>query len=195
MVFKFIAISGSLRAGSKNTALLRAAIKLNTSAALQIEEYDISGLPLYNQDLEVVTGEGAGAVTTFPESVTALRDAVQGAAGLLLVSPEHNFIMSAAMKNVIDWLSRGSALAGKVVAVMSAAGATGGQGATASVADLFTKLSWLNIRVVSQRVTMKLFDGVTKFNDAGDLIHGETIDLVQKMLGEMESVAAAAVAN
>lgn len=185
MVFKFVAISGSLRTGSKNTALLRAAIKLNTSPDLQIDEYDISGLPMYNQDLEVVSGEGTNAVTTFPESVTALRNAVQNADGLLLCSPEHNFTMSAAMKSVIDWLSRGKALTGKVVAIMSAAGATGGHGATSSIEKIFTGLTWLNTRVASQRVEMKLFDGVPKFNDAGDLIHEETVGYVKKMLAEM----------
>jgi chromate reductase len=189
MVFKFIAISGSLRTGSKNTTLLRAAIKLNTSANLQIEEYDISALPLYNQDLEIVSGEGADAVTTFPDSVTALRDAVSGATGLLLCSPEHNFIMSAAMKNVIDWLSRGNVLAGKVVAIMSAAGATGGQGAASSIEKICIGLTWLNIRVVSQRIEMKLFDGVSKFNDAGDLIHEETVGYIKTMLTDMETSA------
>lgn len=186
MVFKFIAISGSLRAGSKNTTLLRAAIKLNTSENLQIEEYDISSLPLYNQDLEIVSGEGADAVTTFPESVTALRDAVRTASGLLLCSPEHNFIMSAAMKNVIDWLSRGQVLAGKTVAIMSAAGTMGGLGAASSIEKICLGLTWLNIRIVSQRIEMKLFDGVIKFNDTGDLIHEETVGYVKRMLREME---------
>jgi chromate reductase, NAD(P)H dehydrogenase (quinone) len=185
MVFKFIAISGSLRRGSRNTALLRAVIKLNNSADLHIEEYDISRIPLYNQDLEVVHGEGSDAVTSFPESVAELRNAVQNADGLLLCSPEHNFMMSAAMKNVIDWLSRGQVLAGKVVATMSAAGVTGGQGATSSIEKIMNGLSWLNVRLVSQRIEMKLFDGVPKFNDADELIHEETVGYAKRMLAEM----------
>jgi chromate reductase len=182
---KILAISGSLRAGSRNTALLRAAIALNDSTKLAIEHYDISSIPLYNQDLENVSGSGEDAVTTFPESVAALRAAVESADGLILVSPEHNFIMSTAMKNVIDWLSRGKVLAGKTVGIMSAAGGSGGAGAAGSIENILIRLTWLNIKVVSQRVEVKLFDGIQKFNDQDELVHEETIGYIKRMLDEL----------
>jgi chromate reductase len=181
MTYKIIAISGSLRKGSKNTALMNAAIGLNKSADIVVEEYDISNIPLYNQDLEV----GEGDVKTFPDAVTTLREAVSAAHGLIFVTPEHNFLMSAAMKNIIDWLSRGTVLAGKVVGLMSAAGATGGSSATGAMKNIFEKLTWLNIAVISPQVNVRLFDGVQKFNERNELVHEQTITDINSVYNEI----------
>lgn len=181
MVHKYLAISGSLRKGSRNTALLHSVIALNNSVDIQIEEYDISNIPLYNQDLEV----GEGQVKTFPTEVAKMHEAVSNARGLILVTPEHNFLMSAAMKNVIDWLSRGTVLNGKVIALMSAAGTMGGSNATSSMKTIFEKLTWLNITVISQQVHVKLFDGVQKFNEQDELIHEPTISDINTVLSEI----------
>lgn len=179
---KIVAISGSLRKDSKNTALMRAAIRLNSSPDLVIEEYDISTIPLYNQDLEV----GQGEEMTFPESVTALRKAVRESNGLLLVTPEHNYMMSAAMKNVLDWLSRGTVLKEKVIALMSAAGSAGGSNATSGLQSIFEKLTWLSLRVISPQVNVQLFDGVQKFNESNDLVHEPTIEAIQFVFSELQ---------
>lgn len=92
----FLAISGSLRAASLNTRLLHALPSLAPRDA-QIAQFDISQVPLYNQDLDT---EDAPAV------VQAMRLAVQEADGIILVTPEHNHTIPAATKNVIDWMSR-----------------------------------------------------------------------------------------
>ena len=113
---KLIGISGSLRRGSFNTALLRASAELvPVGAELTVET--IHGIPLYDADVE--TAEG------IPERVSALKEAIVAADGLLLATPEYNNSMPGAFKNAIDWLSRPPAdisrvFGGKPVAILGA---------------------------------------------------------------------------
>jgi NAD(P)H-dependent FMN reductase len=92
-----IGLSGSLRRGSFNTALLRAATALlPPDATLDLKT--LHGIPLYDADLE--THEG------IPASVVALKEAIVSAQGVLLVTPEYNNGIPGVFKNAIDWLSR-----------------------------------------------------------------------------------------
>ena len=113
---KLIGLSGSLRQGSFNSALLRAASELMPDGA-DLTIGTINGIPLYNEDVE--TAEG------IPEPVTALKDAIAGADGLLLATPEYNNSIPGVFKNAIDWLSRppadiGRVFGGKPVALIGA---------------------------------------------------------------------------
>src|ERR1051326_1600367 len=111
-----IGISGSTRRASFNSALLRAAAAaMPQGAELRIES--IAAIPLYNGDEEVAHG--------IPEPVARLKDAIAGAQGLLLVTPEYNNSLPGVTKNAIDWLSRPPAdvarvFAGKPVAIAGA---------------------------------------------------------------------------
>lgn len=118
-----IGISGSLRKGSLNAALLRAAIELAPSE-VRLEPGTIAGIPLYDGDLEARSG--------IPDAVRTLKDRIAAADGLLLVSPEYNNSIPGAMKNAIDRLSRppgdiARVFGGKPVALI---GATPGRGGT-----------------------------------------------------------------
>jgi chromate reductase len=118
-VTKILGISGSLRERSYNTALLRAAAELAPPDA-DIELFDLSAIPLYNDDVEA-----AGD----PEPVAELRAAVAEADALLLATPEYNRGTSGVLKNAIDWLSRpalASVLRWKPVAIMGASSGRGG---------------------------------------------------------------------
>jgi chromate reductase, NAD(P)H dehydrogenase (quinone) len=97
---KILGISGSLRKGSYNTALLRAAVGLMPEG-VELEAGSIHGIPLYDGDLEAAEGS--------PPAVQALKDRILQAQGLLLVTPEYNNSVPGAFKNAIDWLSRPSA--------------------------------------------------------------------------------------
>ena len=118
-VFTVVGFAGSLRRGSYNRALLRAATEL-APPALHIDIHELDGIPLYNGDIEA-----AGA----PPSVVHLREAIRQADALLIATPEYNHGVPGVLKNAIDWLSRpprDSALNGKVAAVMGASpGMTG----------------------------------------------------------------------
>jgi NAD(P)H-dependent FMN reductase len=92
-----VGISGSLRTGSFNTALLHAAIELAPEGT-EIVEGSIRDFPLYNADIEKADG--------IPEPVTALKEQVVTADALLLVTPEYNNGIPGVFKNAIDWMSR-----------------------------------------------------------------------------------------
>ena len=116
-----VGISGSLRKGSFNAFLLRAAQEVLPSGST-LDIASIAGIPLYNFDVET---EG------IPETVTALKERIVGAEGLLLVTPEYNHSMPGVFKNAIDWLSRPSKdipriFGGRPVAIMGASAGIGG---------------------------------------------------------------------
>ena len=92
-----LAISGSLRSGSYNTALARTAQQL-APEGVQIEVATLHGVPLYDGDAEQQGG--------IPAAVLALKSQIIAADGLLLVTPEYNNGVPGVFKNGIDWLSR-----------------------------------------------------------------------------------------
>ena len=96
---RILGISGSLRAGSFNTALLRAARQV-AGERIAFETATLHGIPLYDGDAEARDGE--------PEAVAALKRQILASDGVLLVTPEYNNGIPGVFKNGIDWLSRTS---------------------------------------------------------------------------------------
>jgi NAD(P)H-dependent FMN reductase len=94
---RILGISGSLRTGSFNTALLRAAQSV-APAGVEVEVATLHGIPLYDADVEKHDG--------LPAAVTALKDKVAASDAVLLVTPEYNNGIPGVFKNAIDWLSR-----------------------------------------------------------------------------------------
>ena len=94
---RIIGLSGSLRSGSFNTALLRAATTLLPVDTV-LDLRTLHGVPLYDADVE--TNEG------IPASVVTLKEAIVSADGVLLATPEYNNGIPGVFKNAIDWLSR-----------------------------------------------------------------------------------------
>jgi chromate reductase, NAD(P)H dehydrogenase (quinone) len=109
------AIAGSLRQGSWNRRLLRAAIDLVPPGML-IHQFDgLADIPPYNADLDV---------EPLPEPVQAMKQMLAACDGLLIATPEYNYGVPGVLKNAIDWASRpavGSPLDGKVALLMGAA--------------------------------------------------------------------------
>jgi NAD(P)H-dependent FMN reductase len=95
-MIKVLGLSGSLRRGSYNSALLRAATRL-MPAESTLDVGSIRGIPLYDGDVET---QG------IPAAVTQLKEAIVAADGVLLVTPEYNNSIPGVFKNTIDWLSR-----------------------------------------------------------------------------------------
>ncbi len=111
-----LGISGSLRAGSFNTALLRAAQQV-AGADIRLDAATLHGIPLYDGDVEAAQG--------LPPAAQALKDKVRACDGLLLVTPEYNNGIPGVFKNAVDWLSRPPAdipavFGGRPVAVIGA---------------------------------------------------------------------------
>lgn len=106
-----LGISGSLRNGSYNTALLRAATEL-LPPGMTLEIYPLGSLPMFNPDDE----------KPFPEVVVDFRTCLARAHGIIIATPEYNSSISGALKNAIDWASRPPQppLAGKPVAIIGA---------------------------------------------------------------------------
>ena len=96
---RVIGISGSLRQGSFNSALLTAATGLMPHDS-ELVAATIHGIPLYDGDLEETSG--------VPDVVQALKERIAGAAGVLLVTPEYNNSIPGVFKNAIDWTTRPS---------------------------------------------------------------------------------------
>ena len=114
-----LGLAGSLRRGSYNRALLRAAAGL-APEGMTIEMFDLADVPLYNGDVEA---EGD------PDGVVRLKRAIAAADGVLMATPEYNHGVPAVMKNAVDWASRpprAAPLGGKPVGIIGASpGITG----------------------------------------------------------------------
>jgi chromate reductase len=139
---KILAVSGSLRADSHNTQLLREAAKL-APAGVELELWEgIGDLPIYDQDLDDMD---------VPESVRRLREDWTAADAILFASPEYNGSVPGGLKNAVDWASRPkdeAALRNKTVAVV---GASMGQfGALWAQQDLRRILGIAGARVVGE---------------------------------------------
>lgn len=102
---KILGISGSLRKASFNTGLMKAAAA-GTPDGVEFETATLHGIPLYDGDVEAKDGT--------PEAVTALKQKIMAADGVILFTPEYNNSMPGVFKNAIDWLSRPSADIAKV---------------------------------------------------------------------------------
>lgn len=92
-----LGLSGSLRRGSFNASMLRAASGLMPEGAT-LQMGSIADVPLYNADKEAANG--------IPEAVGRLKDALKQADGLLVVTPEYNNSLPGVFKNAIDWMTR-----------------------------------------------------------------------------------------
>jgi chromate reductase, NAD(P)H dehydrogenase (quinone) len=164
-VTSIVGISGSLRRGSYNTALIRAAALLMPEGArLQIES--IRSIPLYDDDLEAAEG--------IPEPVVGLKEAI-AADGLLLATPEYNNSIPGVFKNAIDWLSRPPAdihrvFGGKAVALIGASpggfGTILSQNAWLPVLHTLGAEFWSEGRLHVSRA-QGVFDDAATLTDAG----------------------------
>jgi chromate reductase len=131
---RILGISGSLRAGAHNTALLRAAARA-LPPGLELEVYDgLSELPPYDADRDLPRAHPA---------VARLREAIADADGVLIATPEFNGSIPGVLKNALDWASRpfpDNALRGKPVAVIGAStglfGAVWAQAETRKVLEI-----------------------------------------------------------
>jgi NAD(P)H-dependent FMN reductase len=174
-VASIVGISGSLRRGSFNTALLRAAVELAPEGTT-ISARTLHGIPLYDGDAEAADG--------IPEAVATLKEEVVAADGLLLVTPEYNNGIPGVFKNAIDWLSRpasdiGRVFGGRRVAVI---GTSPGQWGT-----VLSQAAWLPVlRTLGTEPwwggRLQLARARTLFDEEGKLVDEEVRGRLRKFV-------------
>ena len=174
---KVLGISGSLRKGSYNSMALRAAQKL-APEGMTLEIADISGIPMYNDDVRAA-GE--------PAEVAALKAKIKAADAVLLVTPEYNFSIPGVLKNTLDWMSRPPEppFDGKVVGIM---GASPGPVGTARVQyDLRKVLVFMNAFTVNKPEVF-ISNCAGKFDAAGNLTDEATAKFVGDLLVSIQNL-------
>ncbi|MCP3904219.1 MAG: NAD(P)H-dependent oxidoreductase [Planctomycetes bacterium] len=150
---RILAFAGSLRKDSFNKRLVRVAAAGAQNAGARVTVLDLRDLPLpvLDQDLEAAEG--------LPENAVRLKELFREHDGLLISSPEHNGSISAALKNMLDWVSRPepdepplSCFAGKVAGIMSAS--PGGLGGLRGLVHVRAILSGIRVIVIPQQVAV-----------------------------------------
>ncbi len=151
---RILAFSGSLRAGSYNQKLAAFAAAAVRDAGAEVTLISLRDfrLPLFDEDLEAAQG--------MPESALKLKKLFGEHDGLIIASPEHNGTFTAALKNAIDWVSRGtspgepalSVFGGKTAAILAAS--PGGYGGSRGLIQLRTFFVNIGITVLPGQVTI-----------------------------------------
>ncbi|MCX6004977.1 MAG: NAD(P)H-dependent oxidoreductase [Chloroflexi bacterium] len=166
-----LGFAGSLRTGSYNRALLRAATEL-LPENVTLEIFNLEGIPPFNQDME----------NTMPEKVREFKSKIREADAVLIVTPEYNYSVPGVLKNAIDWASRpygDSVWPGKPVALMSAStGMLGGSRAQYHLRQSFIFLEVHGVTKPEGFVTV----AAQKFDDKGKLIDESTRKIVKDLL-------------
>lgn len=167
---KVLGFAGSLRLGSYNKALLRAAVDL-VPENMNIEIFDLEGVPPFNQDTE----------ENMPEKVKEFKTKIREADAILIASPEYNYSVPGVLKNAIDWASRpygDNPFDGKPVAIMSASvGMLGGARAQYHLRQIFV---FLNMYPINRPEVIVPF-AQDKFDASGKLLDDNT----KKFLGQL----------
>lgn len=166
-----LGISGSLRRGSYNTALLKVAAGL-APEGMRIEIADISGIPIFNAD----------QMESEPEAVRSFKERIAKADALLIATPEYNYSIPGVLKNAIDWASKPgdtSPLVGKPVAIMSAStGMIGGERAQLHLRQIFIAL---DMRAVNRPEVIVTF-AAQKIDAEGNLSDQHAKELIAELL-------------
>ncbi len=170
-VVSLVGFAGSLRKGSYNKAILRAAAEL-VPADASLEILDLEGIPPFNQDLE----------TSMPETVKEFKRKIKSADAVVMVTPEHNYSVPGVLKNAIDWASRpygDNSFEGKPAALMSASpGILGGARAQYQLRQV---LVFLDMHPLN-RPEVFVTQANQKIDEQGRLIDEETRKRIRQLL-------------
>lgn len=169
-----LGIAGSLREGSYNRALLRAAREL-APENMDIQIFDneiLTQIPLYNEDVRQQDE---------PETVEILKREIEWADALLFAIPEYNHSVSGVLKNAIDWVSRPpseSPLDGKPTAIM---GASIGRSGTARAQMHFRQICVFTNMLPLNKPAVQVTNAADKFDAGGQLIDENTRNYVSRL--------------
>lgn len=168
---KILGIAGSLRKASFNAAALRAAQQL-APAGVTIDIFDLSPLPVFNQDLEA----------TPPASAVQFKAAIRAADAILISTPEYNYSVPGVLKNAIDWASRpygDSAWTGKPIAIMGAS--PGALGTARAQYHLRQSFIFLDAHLLNKPEVM-IANAGQRFDGEGNLTDEKTRELIKSQI-------------
>lgn len=168
---KILGIAGSLRKASYNMGVLRAAQQL-APAGVTIDIFDISPIPVYNQDLDSAP----------PAAVTQLKAALRTSDAIVISTPEYNYSVPGVLKNAIDWASRpygDSAWLNKPVALMGAS--VGMFGTARAQYHLRQSFVFLDAYVLNQPEVM-IANASQRFDGEGNLTDDKAKELIKKQI-------------
>ena len=178
--FQLVGISGSLRKGSFNTMLLKAASQV-LPFNVSMEIISIEDIPLYNADLDLPSAKQR------PQPVEHFRKMLTDADGILISSPEYNYSIPGGLKNAIDWASRGedSPLLRKPVAVIGAT--TGLWGTTRMQLAFHNVFLFLDMKPVYKPEVL-VAQAEKKFDKTGNLIDEMSKKLLKQKLEALKEM-------
>ena len=170
-IISMLGFAGSLRKGSYNKALLRAAAELVPEGA-RLEIFDLAGIPPFNQDFE----------NEPPDTVKAFKAKIRAADAILMATPEYNYSIPGVLKNALDWASRpygDNALDGKPVAIMGAS--IGMIGTARAQYHLRQTFVWLNMYPINTPEVMVPFAS-NAINEQGEVTDQKTKAKIKELL-------------
>jgi chromate reductase len=171
-----LAIAGSLRKGSLNKALVKAAIQVAPPGVIVEDFGDLDGIPLFNEDTEKPQ----------PERVRQLKEKIVAADALLIATPEYNNSVPGVLKNAIDWASRpagDNSFDDKPAAIMSAGGTVGGVRAQMALRQMFV---FLNVHPLN-KPSVIVASAKTRVDPSGEFTDPAIRDSVKQLLVALEA--------
>jgi chromate reductase, NAD(P)H dehydrogenase (quinone) len=172
---RVLAIAGSLRKGSVNKALVRAAIQVAPPGVIVEDFGDLGDIPLFNEDIE----------KEVPEKVKTLKAKIAAADAILMATPEYNNSVPGVLKNAIDWASRpmgDNSFDDKPVAIMSGGGHTGGVRAQLHLRHIFV---YLNMHPIN-KPQVAITNAKTKLDASGEFTDPAIRESVGQLLAALD---------
>jgi chromate reductase len=171
---EILGIAGSLRRGSHNRRLLRAAGEALPPGAALVEWDGLAEIPAFNEDFE----------ESPPPAVRDFLGAIEAADAILIATPEYNASVPGALKNALDWASRpfpDNVLRKKPSAVIGAS--TGLFGAVWAQAEVRKALKASGAHVLESELPVGMADGA--FEEDGSLVDPELADRLTDLVGDL----------
>ncbi|EPG64476.1 NADPH-dependent FMN reductase [Leptospira wolffii] len=171
---RILAVSGSLRGRSFNTALLKAAQKLVSGETEIVFSSPLDRLPFFNADLDTENP---------PESVRTWRGELKSADAVLIASPEYAFAIPGVLKNALDWIVSSAELYGKPVGLINA---SPGYGGASKVQEMLVQLLKVLTARLNDECLLRVASVNKKINAEGSITDLKTEEELRIYLRNLE---------